>query len=106
MLSDLRESGAIEQDADMVCFVYRPAYYNIQREKQKTETAELIIAKGRNTGVGTVEVQYVPRFTKYISNEQGTPNDYKKNSFKNRGRQKDSEFDDKELFQVSPFSNP
>ena len=106
MLSDLRESGAIEQDADMVCFVYRPAYYNIQEQKPDIENAELIIAKGRNTGVGTVEIKYVAKYTKYLSYEQGTSNDYKKDSFKNRDRQKDSEFDDKELFQVSPFSNP
>lgn len=104
MLSDLRESGAIEQDADMVCFVYRPAYYNIQEEMPSVEDAELIIAKGRNTGVGTVNVKYVPRFTKYLSNEQRTPGDYQKDSLSAWNRQKSSEPDNKELFQVSPFT--
>ena len=67
-LSDLRESGAIEQDADMVCFVFRPAYYDLENgPPPPMEDAELIIAKGRNTGVGKVDVKYVSRYTKYIS---------------------------------------
>lgn len=67
-LSDLRESGAIEQDADMVCFVFRPAYYDLENGPPPAiEEAELIIAKGRNTGVGKVDIKYVSKYTKYIS---------------------------------------
>ena len=104
MLSDLRESGAIEQDADMVCFVYRPAYYNVQGEKPSIEKAELIIAKGRNTGIGTVDIQYIPRFTKYLSDEQRTSKDYSKNSLNGWNRQESDKPDNKEFFQVSPFT--
>jgi replicative DNA helicase len=53
MLSDLRESGAIEQDADVVCFLYRESMYNKEADKNK---AELIIAKGRNIQIGTIEL--------------------------------------------------
>lgn len=101
MLSDLRESGAIEQDADMVCFVYRPEYYNLSDNKPSIENAELIIAKGRNTGVGTVEVQYVPRFTKYVSDEHRAPEDYPKDSLSPWNRQKTDQPDNTELFRIS-----
>lgn len=69
MLSDLRESGAIEQDADMVIFPYRPAYYEMQdRGIPELETdVEVIIAKGRSTGVGTVYANYVSKYVKFIS---------------------------------------
>jgi replicative DNA helicase len=69
MLSDLRESGAIEQDADMVIFPYRPAYYEMQDKGiPELETdVEIIIAKGRSTGVGTVYANYVSKYVKFIS---------------------------------------
>jgi len=69
MLSDLRESGSIEQDADMVIFPYRPAYYEMQDKgipPMETDV-ECIIAKGRSTGVGTVYLNYVSKYVKFIS---------------------------------------
>lgn len=67
-LGDLRESGAIEQDADMVIFVHRPAYFDVNGGIPEIEYAELIFAKGRSTGIGTVEVAFQSSKTKFISN--------------------------------------
>jgi len=63
MLSDLRESGAIEQDADVVMFLYRDEVYNPGGET--TGMAEVIIAKHRNGSTGTIELGFVPRFTAF-----------------------------------------
>jgi len=63
MLSDLRESGAIEQDADIVMFLYRDDYYN--KESPKKDIAEVIIAKQRNGAIGTVELAWLSSFTKF-----------------------------------------
>ena len=65
MLSDLRESGAIEQDADVVMFLYRDDYYNHDTEKK--DVAEVIIAKERNGPIGTVELAWLPRYTKFAN---------------------------------------
>ena len=65
MLSDLRESGAIEQDADVVMFLYRDDYYN--RESNKKGIAEVIIAKQRNGPIGTVELVWLPNYTKFAN---------------------------------------
>jgi replicative DNA helicase len=65
MLSDLRDSGAIEQDADVVMFIYRDEYYN--KESEKRGIAEIIIAKQRNGPVGTTELAFLPEFTKFAS---------------------------------------
>ena len=68
MLSDLRDSGAIEQDADIVMFLYRSEYYQQQNDNeaaQNTNTAEVIVAKNRHGSVGTVEMGWIAQFTKF-----------------------------------------
>lgn len=69
MLSDLRESGAIEQDADVVMFIYRDEYYHPDSEKKGI--TELIVAKQRNGPIGTVELAWLPEFTKFANLERG-----------------------------------
>ena len=64
LLSDLRESGAIEQDADIVMMLYRDEYY-YKEESEKKGIAEVIIAKHRNGPIGTVELVFIDRFTKF-----------------------------------------
>ena len=63
MLSDLRESGAIEQDADIVMFLYREGYYN--KDTENPNLAECIIAKNRHGETRTVELQWLPEFTTF-----------------------------------------
>ena len=65
MLSDLRESGAIEQDADVVMFLYRDDYYN--KDTEKKGVAEVIIAKQRNGPIGTTELTWMPEWTKFAN---------------------------------------
>ena len=70
LLSDLRESGAIEQDADVVAFLYRDVYYN--PDTQFPNSAEVIIAKQRNGPTGTVKLTYQSQYTKFVNAmEQG-----------------------------------
>ena len=67
-LSDLRESGSIEQDADMVCFLYRPEYYNITQDETGNSTAgigEVIIAKNRSGSLDTIQLRFINKFTKF-----------------------------------------
>ncbi|MEY8391075.1 replicative DNA helicase [Lachnospiraceae bacterium] len=68
MLSDLRESGAIEQDADVVMFIYRDDYYN--KDTENKNIAEIIIAKQRNGPIGTVNLVWLPQFTKFVNMEK------------------------------------
>lgn len=68
MLSDLRESGAIEQDADVVMFLYRDDYYN--KDSESKNIAEIILAKQRNGPTGTVEVVWLPEYTKFANLER------------------------------------
>ena len=68
MLSDLRESGAIEQDADLVAFLYRDEYYFPEKTEKKNQ-AELIIAKQRNGPTGTVNLTWLGQYTKFANME-------------------------------------
>nr|WP_268801891.1 replicative DNA helicase [Sporanaerobacter acetigenes] len=68
ILSDLRESGAIEQDADIVMFLYRDEYYN--QDTDKKNVGEVIIAKHRNGPTGTVELLWMGQFTKFVNLEK------------------------------------
>ena len=68
MLSDLRESGAIEQDADIVMFIYRDDYYN--EESENKNTAEIIIAKNRHGATGSVYLQWIGQYTTFSSQDR------------------------------------
>lgn len=69
-LSDLRESGAIEQDADMVCFIHRPEYYKITEDSEGNSLlgiAEIIVAKHRNGATGEIRLKFKKQFAKFVN---------------------------------------
>ena len=73
-LSDLRESGSIEQDADIVMFLYRPEYYNITEDEQgmpTTGVGQIIIAKHRNGSLENVNLKFIGKFTKFTDLDFG-----------------------------------
>lgn len=77
-LSDLRESGSIEQDADMVIFLYRPEYYKITVDEEGMPTqgmGEVIIAKHRNGQTGSVKLKFIGKYTKFADFDSPTPHD-------------------------------
>jgi len=69
-LSDLRESGAIEQDADLVLFLYRPEYYKLEDDEMPPGYTELIIAKHRNGPLRTIPIKFQEQYTKFVSLEE------------------------------------
>jgi len=69
VLSDLRESGSIEQDADVVMFIYRDEYYNPETTT-KPQTAEIIVAKQRSGETGSVDLRWIGKFTKFADPEK------------------------------------
>jgi len=71
MLSDLRDSGAIEQDADVVLFLYREQYYNTDRAQTETEDAEVIVAKNRQGGTGSIHLGWWPKYTMFFEKDDG-----------------------------------
>lgn len=91
-LSDLRESGAIEQDADMVMFIYRPEYYQMEEDENGLPTKDvgyIIIAKHRNGSLGDVRLKFMGRYAKFDNFEEenflGTNNLTPNNEFENSG---------------------
>src|SRR5690606_34571184 len=75
LLSDLRESGAIEQDADIVSFIYRPEYYNIEEwdDEEASPTAgqaEFIVAKHRNGGLDNIRLKFIGKYGKFDNLEE------------------------------------
>jgi replicative DNA helicase len=76
ILSDLRESGAIEQDADAVIFIFRPEYYNILQDAEGNDVrglAKLIVAKHRGGPVGECKVKFIPHLTKFEDYKENNP---------------------------------
>ena len=76
LLSDLRESGSIEQDADIVCFIHRPEYYGFKQDEKGREVrgrAEFIIAKHRNGQIGDVLLQFKSEFARFSDVDDRAP---------------------------------
>ena len=69
VLSDLRESGSIEQDADIVAFLYRDSYYRREGQEEDDNVTEVIFEKNRHGGLGTVKLFFHKEFTKFTNME-------------------------------------
>jgi len=84
LLSDLRESGSIEQDADQVGFLYRPEYYGVTQDQNGCDVSgigEYICAKNRNGGLGIARMRFIPEYTKYCDESVGyAPSQMKPNT--------------------------
>jgi len=103
MLSDLRESGSIEQDADMVLFLYRPEYYGMTEDEDGSPTqgvGEVIIAKHRNGETGRVRLKFVGKFVKFQDLDQGMDSFAPQNPFANMNPSQD--FDKPSNFIIRP----
>ncbi|OME80920.1 replicative DNA helicase [Paenibacillus pabuli] len=85
MMSDLRESGAIEQDADIVAFLHREDYYDAETEKKNI--IEIIIAKQRNGPVGTVELVFMKDYNKFANYERNHNDSFRQSSQSNNNQQ-------------------
>ena len=70
MLSDLRDSGAIEQDADIVLFLYNPEKYNDIPQEDEPGTVELIVAKHRNGSTGTIKLRWIGEYTTFVNKDE------------------------------------
>jgi len=90
MLSDLRESGAIEQDADIVTFIYRPGYYGMEDDDMTSapDEAEIILSKHRNGSLGTVKLRFIAENVKFTDLEDSGFSDFRREPFQ------DDPFDD------------
>ena len=79
LLSDLRESGAIEQDADIVTFIYRPEYYGLTEDEEGLSTldrGDIIIAKNRHGSLDTVHLKFIKQFVKFTNMDDFSPGEY------------------------------
>ena len=105
MLSDLRESGAIEQDADIVSFIYRPEYYGFLQDEEGNSNAgvgEIIIAKHRNGALENVRLRFIKEFARFDNIEgfqdEGT-------TMIDAGLAANNSFDNKESYTISSKMN-
>lgn len=99
-LSDLRESGAIEQDADIVTFLYRPAYYALEEGGDydgPRDLAEVIVAKHRNGGLGTVNLKFIGEYVKFDNRDD--------DGFFNVGSMQGGNNPSENLFNADPFTS-
>jgi replicative DNA helicase len=114
-LSDLRESGAIEQDADIVSFIYRPGYYREASEKDNvpSDITEIIIAKHRNGGLDTVELRFIANLVKFVEYEDDFMGGNFNTSFSSDiitrssriNADTDTDFNSISVFDTPPFDN-
>jgi replicative DNA helicase len=103
MLSDLSESGSIEQDADMVLFLYRPEYYGMGEDEDGNSTqriGEIILAKHRNGETGTVRLKFVGKFVKFTDLHQGSTSQSQDTTF--NGLNPSVNFDKPSNFLIRP----